>query len=95
MKRAGKKPKPQRVRITMAQYEKARQGITTDVVSKVYLLFMLAARDELALTDDQMCSLTERFNCYAGQTDEHVTSMEEIKELIEKNVGVQLRGWTE
>lgn len=92
MKRAGRKQK-RRITLSNAEYDRARQEITTDAVSRVYLLFMLAAKDELGLTDNQMCSLTERFNDYAGRTDEMTVSMEEVKEIIEKNVGIQLKGW--
>ena len=93
MKRAGRKPKQKKISLTETQLKNARQDITTDAVSRVYLLFMLAAKDELGLTDNQMCSLTERFNDYAGRTDEMTVSMEEVKEIIEKNVGIQLKGW--
>ena len=94
MKRAGRKPKQKKISLTETQLKKARQDITTDAVSRVYLLFMLAARDEFGMSDKQMCNLTERFNDYAGRVDELVVDMEEVKEIIEKNVGVQLKGWT-
>ena len=93
MKRAGRKPKQKKIHLTATQYDKTRQDITTDAVSRVYLLFMLAARDEFSMSDKQMCNLTERFNDYAGRVDELIVDMEEVKEIIEKNVGVELKGW--
>lgn len=93
MKRAGRKPKQKKISLTETQLKNARQDITTDAVSRVYLLFMLAARDEFGMSDKQMCNLTERFNDYAGRTDEMTVSMEEVKEIIKKNVGVELKGW--
>lgn len=93
MKRAGKKPKSNQVRMTAKEIDRLKKDVTKSAVDKSVLLILAAATDELHLTDDQLAAIMIRTNRYAGYIDDHLVKLKDIQASIEKSTGIKLKGW--
>ena len=94
MKRAkAKNTASKKYYVSEKQLERVKQKVTKDVTDKVCLLFMVAAMDEYKLDEDALCKLMERVSRYTKHIDEKLVKMEEIRQIIEKNTGMKLKGW--
>ena len=67
--------------------------IAKETTEKASLLVLLAAIDELGLTEDQFCNIAERVSRYATYIDDHIVELEDLRKSSEKNTGVKLKGW--
>ena len=79
MKRAGKKPKSNQVRMTAKEIDRLKKDVTKSAVDKSVLLILAA--------------IMVRTNRYAGYIDDHLVKLKDIQASIEKSTGIKLKEW--
>ena len=77
----------------MKRFKQPKTAVTISRKEKAMLLVLVAAVDELGLTENQLCEIATRASRYAGYIDDHLVQMEDVRKSIEKNTGVKLKGW--
>lgn len=93
MKRVKIKKQKKQIVITETELNKIKRDITKTATDKACLILLAAATDELGLTEEQFCKVMERTDRYAGYISNHIGKMEDIRKTIQKNTGIELRGW--
>ena len=84
------KPKKQKnVTIRESDIKKLQK----DAIDKACLIFLAAMVDEIGCTEEQMCNTMERTQRYACYIDQHIAQMSDIRNTIEKNTGIKMKGW--
>ena len=81
------------VTISRKELTEIKRRIAKETTEKAMLLVLVAAIDELGLTENQLCEIATRASRYAGYIDDHLVQMEDVRKSIEKNTGVKLKGW--
>ncbi len=83
MKRVKKpKKKNQKRNVSEKQLQRIKNKVTDDVT-----------KDEIGLTDDQVCAIFKRANLYGGYLDEHLVKIKLVQETVEKGTGIKFKGW--
>ena len=73
----GKKP----ITLNQAEINKIKLAATRDAVTRATDLFILAAKDELKLSDDKLIKVLQRADRYAEHLDNHSVDMAQIAAL--------------
>lgn len=81
------------ITVPRKELERIKRDIAKETTEKACLLVLLAAIDEVGLTEDQFCDIVVRTSRYATYIDDHIVDLEDLRKSIEKNTGVKLKGW--
>lgn len=73
----GKKP----ITLNQAEINKIKLAATRDAVTRATDLFILAAKDELKLSDDKLIKVLQRADRYAEHLDARFVDMAQIRAL--------------
>lgn len=93
MRRAKPKKKRPTITISASKLELIKYEVTKDATDRACLILLAAAADELKLSEKQIEDIMVRTDRYARHVDDHIVRMQDIKNSIEKNTGISLRGW--
>ena len=87
------KDKKKPVTLTPAKIKKIVEQAASEATEKAFLLMMAAASDEFNLDDNQLVSLYNRVDRYAGHLDNHLVKISDIIKAIEEKTGAKLRNF--
>ena len=96
-----KKPKQKTVTLTekdlnrlekeyIKTLEEAKRKAVTDASAMAMMLYLVAAKDELKLSFEQLRDTYVRADRYARYLDEHLVEMKDLKENLEKDTGIKV-----
>lgn len=80
---AKKKP----LTITRKQLEQIKNEITWDVM----VLFIATCMDEFDWTEEDVEAFAVRLDRYAGAVNEHLITINKVRDIIKKEIGVTIK----
>ena len=86
-----KKPKTGSITVSGKELLKIKQEITDTAVGTASLLYMVAAKDEFGFTFEDIEKLFVRATRYAEYIDDHVISMKNLADDLEKETGIKIK----
>ena len=92
MRRAKKKDVRKKYLISEKQLVKEKNEVVQEAVSMTGLLY-LAVLAEKGWTEDDIIQLFEDVSRYVRYIDDHLVKLQEVREIIEKRTGMELKGW--
>ena len=79
--------------LTEPQLRKEKKKAAKDATDSTMLIMLLAAQDELKLSEDQCEAVLVRAGRYASYYEDHLVRMRDIAETMEKQTGMKLSFW--
>lgn len=75
------------------QLDKVKERIATESTAKAILLTLTATADEIGIDADTVANIAVRVERYAGYLDEHLISINAMKDSIKEKTGIDLIGF--
>lgn len=79
--------------LTESQLRKEKKKAAKDATDSAMLIMLLAAQDELKLSEDQCEAVLVRAGRYTSYYEDHLVRMRDIAETMEKQTGMKLSFW--
>lgn len=83
----GSKSKKKPLTITRAQKNKIVNDATWDAI----VMFVAVCMDEFDWTEDDIEAFAVRLDRYAGAVNEHLLTINKVKDIIKETIGVTIR----
>jgi hypothetical protein len=86
--------KPHKIRrpkyeISEKQLDKIKYEVSKEATQKACLLCVGAMADTLKLNEDQICEVSEDITRWAMNLEEHILTLNNIADIIEKRTGIK------
>ena len=75
--------------ISEKQLEKIKYEVSKEATQKACLLCVGAMADTLNLTEDQICEVAEDITRWAINLEDHIITLNNIADVIEKKTGIK------
>ena len=82
-----------KVMLSQAQINKMHSDIAGEAAENAFLIFLVAAKDELGLGETRLVRIIERIDRYCDHIESHAVRLKEVKQIMEKNTGLQFKGF--
>ena len=88
-----KHSKSEKYYLSDKQLRKIKEKIATEATAKAILLTLSATADELDIDADKITNIAVRVDRYAGYLDEHLISINAMRDNIKEKTGIDLIGF--
>ncbi len=75
------------------QLDKVKEKIAAETTAKAILLTLAATADELRIDADAVANIAVRVERYAGYLDDHLISINAMRDNIKEKTGIDLIGF--
>ena len=86
-----KKPKQATVTLTEKDIKQIKADVTENAVGTASLLYMVAMMDEFGHNTEDIEKVFIRATRYARYIDDHVATMRDLANTLEKNTGIKVK----
>ena len=86
-----KKPKQGTVTLSHKEVKNIKKEVTDIATGFSTLMFLVAARDELGLSIEQIEAVFLRVERYSEYIEDKILDMKEVAEILEKDTGIKIK----